>query len=76
MTILSFKKNFKISNPLAYKIQSSLFLFTIIVMIKFQNIIAAKLLHTRSDQIPIYDSKIRSYLIRQENVQLWWLTSL
>ena len=42
----------------------------------FEFSIATKLLHTRNDQTPIYDSKIRNYLIRQENVQFWWLTSL
>ena len=41
----------------------------------FEFSIATKLLHTRNDQTPIYDSKIRNYLIRQENVQFWWLTS-
>lgn len=41
----------------------------------FEFSIATKLLHTRNDHMPIYDSKIRNYLIRQENVRLWWLTS-
>lgn len=34
--------------------------------------IASKLLHTRNPSLPIYDSKIREYLSKKENVNLWW----
>lgn len=34
--------------------------------------LASKLLHTRNDLSPIYDSKIRKYLSEEENVTFWW----
>lgn len=34
--------------------------------------LASKLLHTRDDSLPIYDSKIRKYLSKEENVNFWW----
>lgn len=32
----------------------------------------SKLLHTRNPSSPIYDSKVREYLSREENVEFWW----
>lgn len=37
--------------------------------------IASKLLHTRNDLSPIYDSKVRKYLLKEENVKLEYLVS-
>lgn len=37
--------------------------------------IGSKLLHTRNDLSPIYDSKVRKYLMRAENVEFWWNAS-
>lgn len=34
--------------------------------------IGSKLLHTRNAASPIYDSKVREYLSREENVNFWW----
>ena len=34
--------------------------------------IGSKLLHTRNDSFPIYDSKVREYLLNVENVEFWW----
>ena len=34
--------------------------------------IATKLLHTRNPLFPIYDSKIKEYLSKNENVEFWW----
>lgn len=34
--------------------------------------LASKLLHTKNDQNPIYDSKVREYLSIEENVNFWW----
>lgn len=34
--------------------------------------ICSKLLHTRNDSVPIYDSKVRKYLSKEENVDFWW----
>lgn len=34
--------------------------------------LASKLLHTRNDMSPIYDSKVRIYLSQEENVNFWW----
>ena len=30
------------------------------------------MLHTRDDSLPIYDSKVRDYLSKEEQVKLWW----
>lgn len=38
--------------------------------------LASKLLHTRNDTSPIYDSKIREYLSKEENVDFWWYRPL
>lgn len=34
--------------------------------------LGSKLLHTRNPNMPIYDSKVREYLTKEENVPLWW----
>ena len=34
--------------------------------------IGSKLLHTRNASSPIYDSKVREYLSKEENVNFWW----
>lgn len=34
--------------------------------------IGSKLLHTRNPLSPIYDSKVREYLINEEGLQFWW----
>ena len=34
--------------------------------------LSSKLLHTRNPLSPIYDSKVREYLSREENVHFWW----
>lgn len=34
--------------------------------------LVSKLLHTRNPSSPIYDSKIREYLSREESVEFWW----
>ncbi len=34
--------------------------------------LSTKLLHTRNPSMPIYDSKVRDYLSKWENVNLWW----
>ena len=34
--------------------------------------LCTKLLHTRNDKVPIYDSKVRVYLSSEENVDFWW----
>lgn len=38
----------------------------------FEFSISSKLLHTRNSAMPIYDSKIRAYLMKEENVPFWW----
>lgn len=37
--------------------------------------IASKLLHTRNNKSPIYDSKVRMYLSQEENVDFYWNVS-
>ena len=37
--------------------------------------LCTKLLHTRNPLVPIYDSKVRVYLSRDEGVKLWWQCS-
>lgn len=34
--------------------------------------LGTKLLHTRNPQLPIYDSKVRTYLSEEENISFWW----
>ena len=34
--------------------------------------LGSKLLHTRNPSLPIYDSKVRDYLSKNENVNFWW----
>ncbi len=34
--------------------------------------LVTKMLHTRNPQFPIYDSKVREYLSKEENVDFWW----
>lgn len=34
--------------------------------------LGSKLLHTRNPAMPIYDSKVREYLTKEENVPFWW----
>ena len=34
--------------------------------------LGSKLLHTRNTSSPIYDSKVREYLSKEENVEFWW----
>lgn len=34
--------------------------------------LSSKLLHTRNSLSPIYDSKVREYLSKEENVHFWW----
>lgn len=34
--------------------------------------IGSKLLHTRNPLSPIYDSKVKEYLLKEENVEFWW----
>lgn len=34
--------------------------------------LCSKLLHTRNTSSPIYDSKVREYLAKEENVEFWW----
>jgi len=34
--------------------------------------LVSKLLHTRNSSSPIYDSKVREYLSREEGVEFWW----
>lgn len=34
--------------------------------------LCTKLLHTRNASYPIYDSKVRKYLIEEEKIELWW----
>ena len=34
--------------------------------------LVSKLLHTRNTSSPIYDSKVREYLSKEENVEFWW----
>lgn len=34
--------------------------------------LGSKLLHTRNTDSPIYDSKVREYLSKEENVEFWW----
>lgn len=34
--------------------------------------VGSKLLHTRNPNSPIYDSKVREYLGKNENVEFWW----
>lgn len=38
----------------------------------FEFSLASKMLHTRNPQSPIYDSKVREYLIHEEKVDLRW----
>ena len=37
--------------------------------------LGSKLLHTRNSAVPIYDSKVREYLMNEENVGFWWHTT-
>ena len=37
--------------------------------------IGSKLLHTRNSMFPIYDSKVREYLMNNEGVEFWWNVS-
>lgn len=37
--------------------------------------LGSKLLHTRNTSSPIYDSKVREYLSKEENVNFWWHVS-
>lgn len=34
--------------------------------------LVSKLLHTRNSSSPIYDSKVREYLSREEGIEFWW----
>lgn len=34
--------------------------------------IGSKLLHTRNPYVPIYDSKVREYLQKEEDISFWW----
>lgn len=34
--------------------------------------IGSKLLHTRNPSVPIYDKKVRDYLMNEEKVPFWW----
>lgn len=34
--------------------------------------IGSKLLHTRNPSVPIYDKKVRDYLLEEEDVPFWW----
>lgn len=34
--------------------------------------LGSKLLHTRNISFPIYDSKVRAYLSKEEDVEFWW----
>lgn len=34
--------------------------------------LVSKLLHTRNPVMPIYDSKVREYLSKNEEVEFWW----
>ena len=34
--------------------------------------LTSKLIHTRNTSSPIYDSKVREYLSKEENVEFWW----
>ena len=38
----------------------------------FELSLGSKLLHTRNPATPIYDSKVKSYLSKEENVEFWW----
>ncbi|MBE6775225.1 MAG: hypothetical protein E7543_03440 [Ruminococcaceae bacterium] len=38
----------------------------------FEFSLSSKLLHTRNPSSPIYDSKIREYLSKEEKVEFWW----
>lgn len=38
----------------------------------FEFSLGSKLLHTRNPMVPIYDSKVKKYLSKEENVELWW----
>ena len=37
--------------------------------------VGSKLLHTRNSAFPIYDSKVREYLMNNEGVEFWWNVS-
>lgn len=37
--------------------------------------LGSKLLHTRNTSSPIYDSKVREYLSKEEDVNFWWHVS-
>ena len=37
--------------------------------------LGSKLLHTKNDASPIYDSKVRDYLSSEENIDFWWQRS-
>lgn len=37
--------------------------------------LGSKLLHTKNDTSPIYDSKVRDYLSSEENIDFWWQRS-
>ena len=41
----------------------------------FEFSFCSKLLHTRNPSVPIYDSKVNSYLGKEENVEFWWARS-
>lgn len=38
----------------------------------FEFSIGSKMLHTQNPSMPIYDSKVREYLSKKEDVKLWW----
>ncbi len=38
----------------------------------FEFSLSSKLLHTRNPSSPIYDSKVREYLSKEEDVEFWW----
>lgn len=38
----------------------------------FEFSLGSKLLHTRNPSVPIYDSKVKNYLAKEENVEFWW----
>lgn len=39
---------------------------------RFEFSLGSKLLHTRNPKSPIYDSKVREYLSKEEGVNFWW----
>ncbi|MGN0504078.1 MAG: hypothetical protein ACI4HJ_03420 [Ruminococcus sp.] len=38
----------------------------------FEFSLVSKMLHTRNPIVPIYDSKVKQYLSKEENVEFWW----